>query len=254
MAIMAARASQGQIAGLGRFLSVVFHPCAPDQQPMGVDAHGGAGDQGAEVLPLHHIQRLHLVRLHRQNLVHLIGQGFIQNVQIEPVPQRQLVQIGKELRLCQPSVAGQGAVGALSTQRIAGFRQVADSVGEHIRPGALVDGQVQVDFGDGDIPQGVAQLDQIDVAVPGDALSLGVFAEHRFQLLIVGLRRLLDGVDFHPFQGIDGFIVFLHRHGGIPVRQGIADERIGEHSGAGENHQNREADYDLSGFFHRKLL
>ena len=110
-----------QGAGGCLFLPVVFRPGAANQQPVGIDADGGAGDEGTQVFPFHNVQRLHLIRFHGENLIHPVGQHLVQHMQVELIPDFQLVQIGKQLRFRHAPVAGQGAVGAFAAQRIAGF-------------------------------------------------------------------------------------------------------------------------------------
>ena len=46
---------------------------------------------------------------------------------------------------------GQGAGGAVAAQRLAGLGQMADAMGQNIRAGALVNWQIQVDLGNGDV-------------------------------------------------------------------------------------------------------
>ena len=118
---------------------------------MGIDADGGAGDEGTQVFPFHNVQRLHLIRFHGENLIHPVGQHLVQHMQVELIPDFQLVQIGKQLRFRHAPVAGQGAVGAFAAQRIAGLGQMSDAMGQNIRAGALVNWQIQVDLGNGDV-------------------------------------------------------------------------------------------------------
>ena len=124
-------------------------------------------------------------------------------------------------------------MGAFAAQGIAGFRQMADSVGKDIIAGALINGQVHINFGNGDITQGIAKLDQVDITVLDSALALGIFSNHALKLVVVRFRRLLDGVDVLSAQGTDGGIVFLNCHRSIPVRQSVADEGIRKHGRAG---------------------
>ena len=78
---------------------------------MGIDAVGGTGDQGAVVLPLFNAQVIQLIWLYGADLIHLVGQGLVQNPQNEGIPLCQLVQIGEQLGAGQTPVAGQDAVG-----------------------------------------------------------------------------------------------------------------------------------------------
>ena len=51
-----------------------------------IDPVGRAGDQSAQVLPLHYFQQGDVIRLHHMDLVHLVGQGFVQHPQGEDIP------------------------------------------------------------------------------------------------------------------------------------------------------------------------
>ena len=131
---------------------------------------------------------------------------------------------------------------------------MSDAVRQNVGTGALIDGQIQVNFGDGNIAKGIAQLDEVDVAVLNRAFSLSIFADHALKLVIVGFRRLLDGVNFLALEGTHGLLVFLNRHGGIPVCQRVAHKGVRKNGGAGDHHQDGKNDYDVSGFGHNKLL
>ena len=98
----------------------------PDQKPVGVDAVGGAGHQGAEILPFDDPQRARLLGLHDQDLIHLIGQHLVQHPEQEHIPLLQLVQVGEQLGAGKSPVAGEDAVGALAAHRQAGPFQVPD--------------------------------------------------------------------------------------------------------------------------------
>ena len=77
-------------------LGQVFHPVPPDQQPVGIDALGGAGPQGTQILAQLDGQILDDVGLHDADLVHLIGQRLFQHMEHEQIPHRQLVQIREQ--------------------------------------------------------------------------------------------------------------------------------------------------------------
>ena len=96
-----------------------------NQQPVGIDAVGGAGHQGAVVLPLRDFQRGGILRLHDEDLIHLIGQNLIQHPQEEGIPLPELVQVGEQLGAGQTPVTGEDAVGTLPAHRQAGPFQMA---------------------------------------------------------------------------------------------------------------------------------
>lgn len=57
-----------------------------NQQAVGVDHVRSAGHQGAEVLALDDLELVDLGWLDNLNLVHLVGQGLTQIVDVEDVP------------------------------------------------------------------------------------------------------------------------------------------------------------------------
>ena len=97
-----------------------------NQQPVGIDAVGGAGHQGAVVLAFYNFQCGGILRLHDEDLIHLIGQDLIQHPQKEGIPLPELVQVGEQLGAGQTPVTGEDAVGALPAYRQAGPFQMAD--------------------------------------------------------------------------------------------------------------------------------
>lgn len=104
-----------------RFLHGLQRDAVPaHQQPVGIYAVGRTGHQGNKVLPFHRVQVLYLIRLHHQDLIHLIEELLPQNAQGKMVAQLHLVQIGEKQRRGQPPVAGKHRVGALSAHRQGG--------------------------------------------------------------------------------------------------------------------------------------
>lgn len=67
-----------------------------DQQAVGVDHVRGAGHQGAEILALDDLELVNLGRLDNLDLIHLIGQGLAQIVDVEDVTLFQPGQVGKK--------------------------------------------------------------------------------------------------------------------------------------------------------------
>ena len=62
---------------------------------------------------------------------------------------------------------GQHAVGAFAAQRVAGAFQMADAFQQDVVAGALVNGQVDVDFRDSDVAKALPHVDQVHIAGAG---------------------------------------------------------------------------------------
>ncbi len=124
---------------------------APNQEPVGIDAIGGAGHEGTQILALLNEQGLGVLWLHDQNLVYLIGQHLIQHAQPEPIPHHQPIQVGEKSGTGQAPVAGQDAVGALPAHGQARPLQVPHSHLQNRILGAVVNGQGHIQAGDFDV-------------------------------------------------------------------------------------------------------
>ena len=118
---------------------------------MGVDAVGSAGHKGQVVLALHHLQVLYLGGQHNGDLVHLVGQHPVQHRHRKGVAYFQLVQMGKQLGTGQTPVRRDDRMGAFAAHRQAGALQMSCAGLQHRIPGAVVDGQLHVDPGNGDV-------------------------------------------------------------------------------------------------------
>ena len=118
---------------------------------MGVDAVGGAGHQGDVILAVHHLEVVRLGGQYNGDLVHLIGQHPVQDRDGEGVAHFQLVQIGEQLGTGQAAVGRNDRVGAAAAHRQAGALQVACGDLQYAVAGAVVDGQLHADFGNGDV-------------------------------------------------------------------------------------------------------
>ena len=75
---------------------------ATNQQPVGVDAVGGAGEERAVIHAFHDEKVLKFGGGDDLDLVHLIGQDLVQDRDLEGIAQFQSVQIGKELGAGRP--------------------------------------------------------------------------------------------------------------------------------------------------------
>ena len=87
------------------------------------------------------LQFLYVLRFHDANLIHFIGQNFLQHVQPKHVSFDQLIQIGKQLRRRQTSMAGKHAVGAHAAHRQRGTRNVPHGDLQHRFVRAMINGQ-----------------------------------------------------------------------------------------------------------------
>ena len=171
---------------------------AAHQQAVGVDAVGGAGDEGEVVLLRVDLELGHLGGEHDADLVDLVGDRAVEDGDSPVVAGGQLVKVGKEPGAWQAAVAGDGAVGPDAADGEARPREMADGDLQHGLVGAVVDGQGDVDFRDVDvahdagavdIQQGVVFLLFLLAHVPEHA----AFAE-LFVVLFGGLEDLLVAV------------------------------------------------------------
>ena len=55
----------------------ILDPGTPDQKPVGVDAIGGAGQQGAEVFPRNDLDVVGFVGEYHLDLIYLVGDGAV---------------------------------------------------------------------------------------------------------------------------------------------------------------------------------
>ena len=115
---------------------------------MGVDSVGRAGHQRAVVLPGENSQGLHVLRLHHQDLIHLIGQRLVQHPEQEHIPHRQLIQVAEQLGAGQAPVAADDAVGTCPAHRQGGALHMAQRHLQYSLAGAVVDGQVHAQVRD----------------------------------------------------------------------------------------------------------
>ena len=139
------------------------------------------------------------------DLVHLVGQGFVQHPQGENVPLGELVQVGEQPGGGQAPVAGNHTVGAFTPHGQGGPFDVAHRHLQHLFAGAVVNGQGDIDAGDLHIAHDTAagHVQQLLVALVlllGGLEPVSVAKEPA----VIVLRRL-------P-QGFVGFIVHF-RHG-----------------------------------------
>ena len=110
----------------GDGLLEIINPVATDQQAVGIDAVGGAGDQRTQVPALDDRQFIHFLGLHDADLVHLVGEGLVEDIQHEIVALFKLVKVSEQPCGGQAPVAGKDTVGALAADRQAGPFQMAN--------------------------------------------------------------------------------------------------------------------------------
>ena len=95
----------------------VFDPVSPDQKPVGVDAVRRACDQGAQILAFFNLEVREILRLYDPDMVHLVGEGLIEDRHREGVSFPELIEVCKKPRRGKSPVPGKQAVGALSAHR-----------------------------------------------------------------------------------------------------------------------------------------
>ncbi len=161
---------------------------AAHEQPVRVDAVGRAGEQGAQVLALHDLQGRHVLRLHDEDLVHLVGEGAREHGDGEGVAHLHLVQVGEEPRGGKPAVRGEHGVGGGAAHRQAAPLEVAHAGGQDGVGRAVVDRQVHAQLLDGDVAHDVGGRDAERLVVLGreDAVTGQGGTEGR-QVRVVGV-------------------------------------------------------------------
>ena len=142
-------------------------------------------------------------------------------------------------------MAGQHAVGAFSAQRVAGAFQMADAFQQHIVAGALVNGQVYV--------KAFPHVDQVHVAGAGVLGFAGGIAVQRVaQLLVVAAGGFLGGVQLFGVHAMHGLVVILDSRTGVALGHHVADNRVGGHADARQDHQRSKAQFQSGGGIHGK--
>ena len=152
-------------------------------------------------------------------------------------------------------MACQHAVGVFSAQRVAGAFQMADAFQQDVVAGALVNGQIDVDFRDGDVAKALPHVDQVHIAGAGVlGFSGGIAVQRAAQLFIVTAGGLFGGVQLFGVHAFYGIIVILDGRTGVALGHHVADDRVGRHTDARQDHQRRKAQFQSGGGIHGKVL
>ena len=150
---------------------------------------------------------------------------------------------------------GQHAVGAFAAQRVAGAFQMADAFQQDVVAGALVNRQVDVDFRDGDVAKALPHVDQVHIAGAGVLGFAGGIAVQRVaQLLVVAAGGFLGGVQLFGVHAMHGLVVILDSRTGVALGHHVADDRVGRHADARQDHQRRKAQFQSGGGIHGSVL
>ena len=115
---------------------------------MRVDPVRRAGNQRAEIPPLHLAEQRGFIGGYDVDRIHLVGQHPVQNVQVKHVALGQLLQIGKQPLIAHAGMACENAVGALTPHRQGRAQQMTDATLQSRTVRAVVNRQVYVDLGD----------------------------------------------------------------------------------------------------------
>ena len=219
-------------------LSGIRHTGAAHKHTVGVNGIGCAGDQRAVVPAGDNFQILGVFRLHDLDLVYLIRQHLVHDVEVKAVALAQLVQVGKQYRLGQTAVPRQHTVGACAAQRIAGAFQMSDALYQHIVACALINGQVYVNFGYGNVAKALAHVQHVHIAC-ADVVRFArrVAVDGIVQLLVVAARSLLGGVDFLGVHRLHVVVVAFNDRACVALCHRVADNRVHGHADAGDDHQ-----------------
>ena len=192
---------------------------------MGVDGIGCAGNKGTVILSFHDPDVLGFLRKHNLDLVYLVSKHLIQYMEIEHIALLQLVQIREQNRTGQSTMTGQHGMGARTTDRIGGLRQMADALLQHIFAGSTVYGKIYVNFRNFDKANALAHIHQIEVA--DSILSLHGTGFHRcIELFIILTDRFLGSVDLFLIHFCNLLIIGSDRLTCMGLGDQVADKGI----------------------------
>ena len=90
---------------------------AANQQPVGIDTIGSAGDEGAIIPALFDIEVLKLVWKDCTDLIDLIGEGFVKYAYHKSIAVVKQIEVAEELCTGQSAVSGEDAVGRFTADR-----------------------------------------------------------------------------------------------------------------------------------------
>ena len=127
---------------------------------------------------------------------------------------------------------------------------MADAFQQHIVAGALVNGQVYVNFRDGNVAKAFPHVDQVHVAGAGVLGFAGGIAVQRVaQLLVVAAGGFFGGV-----HAMHGLVVILDSRTGVALGHHVADDWVGRHADARQDHQCSKAQFQSGGGIHGSVL
>ena len=165
---------------------------APDQETVGVDPVGGAGNQGYIILLPVNFQSVNLVRLHNQDLVNLIGQGFVQHMEVKEISLFQLLQIRKHPGCCHAGMGRNHSMRALTANGQGCSGHVPRAALQGVLAHAVVDGQQHINSGN---------LNVAHNAIPGQIQKAVVVQSIQFSGSSAGSQQFIIGLRFRPGRG-----------------------------------------------------
>lgn len=119
---------------------------APDEHPMAVDSVRRAGDKGAVITVFDDLQLVQLLGFHNAYLIHLIGQGLIEDMEHKRLALGHFIQIGQQSRAGEAPVPGQHAVGRRPPYRKRCPVQMSHGDLQHAVLRAVVHREADADF------------------------------------------------------------------------------------------------------------
>ena len=132
---------------------------------------------------------------------------------------------------------------------------MADAFQQDVVAGALVNGQVDVDFRDSDVAKALPHVDQVHIAGAGVlGFSGGIAVQRAAQLFIVTAGGLFGGVQLFGVHAMHGLVVILDSRTGVALGHHVADDRVGRHADARQDHQRRKAQFQSGGGIHGSVL
>ena len=169
-------------------------------------------------------------------MVYLVGKGFSQYLQIKNIPDLQLRKVGEHLLTCHTAVCGQNAVGSIAAYRQRTAKQVTDAFFQGLCFCAMVDGQMDIDRGNVDIPHnaipGDIQLILIILGCPQQSIVAKRITHLRSRLdcFIVGNGEFLCLADCAVIHLLHLFLILRVDLGLVLFIVNSADDRINCHA------------------------
>ncbi len=216
-----------------------FNPVTPNQKTMGIDTVGGAGHERDLVLAGDDGELVGLGGENDEDLLDLVGEDFIQDVDGEGIALDDLVKVGEKPCARQPPMPGNDGMGGRAADGKAGALDMPGRDLQDALRGAVINGQLHVDIGDGHIAHDAGAGDIENVVIAGDGIEIREGCVEVCKLFIVGVGF---GKEFFRLAVVhlsDYFFVVQHNLVLIMSIPPVGKRGVKHH---GETHKENEAE------------